>query len=67
MHLERLADQVPGVQARIQRRVRILEDHLDMTPHLPHLVGRHVRHVLPGQADSPFGRLNQLHQQAARG
>ncbi|MNV03149.1 hypothetical protein D3C71_934020 [compost metagenome] len=67
MHLERLADQVPGVQARIQRRVRILEDHLDMTPHLPHLVGRHVRHVLPGQADSPFGRLNQLHQQAAGG
>ncbi len=67
MHLERLADQVPGVQARVERRVRILEDHLDVAPHRAHLLGRHVGDVLAGQADRAGARLHQLHQQAPGG
>ncbi len=37
MHLERLADDVPDGHARVERRVRILEDHLHPAAHATHL------------------------------
>jgi hypothetical protein len=57
------ADRVP----RVQRRVRVLEDHLDVTAQRPHLAGRQVADVPAVEHDLPTGRLEQPGQQPPGG
>ena len=45
MDLERLADDVADGHARVQRRVRVLEDHLHPAAHLAHLLAAELREL----------------------
>ena len=67
VHLQRLGDDVADRHARIERRIGILEDDLDLPadhPHLPPLQGGDVGAV---EFDAARGRLDQPHDQAAGG
>src|SRR5262249_61673376 len=53
---ERLADDVADLEARVQRGVRILEDHLELPPPRPHLAARQPIDRLPPRADPARSR-----------
>ena len=57
------SDRVPGVE----RRVGVLEDHLDLAPQRAHLALTQVRDVVAVDHDLAAGRLVQPDQQAAGG
>jgi hypothetical protein len=67
VHAQRLADDLAHGHARIQRRVRILEDDLQLAAHLAH--ARRVNCVMswPLKMILPSGRLEQLDHGAAEG
>ena len=64
---ERLADDVADRHARVERRVRVLEDDLHLPAHLAHLAPTEVRDVAPVEDDLARRRLDQLDQRAREG
>ena len=56
---ERLADDRSGRHPRVERRVRILEDHVHLAAQRPHLAAREVGDVGAEDADRPGGRLHE--------
>ena len=64
VHLERLGDDEADALARVQRRVRVLEDHHHLAPDRPHLRAREVRDVAPVEDDLAAGRVEQAHDAA---
>ena len=60
VHGEWLADDASNRHARIQRRVRVLEDDLHLAAQRPHPRPVVVRDVLAAQLDGSGGRLDQL-------
>src|SRR5206468_9238986 len=62
---DRVPHDLPHAPARVQRGVRILEDHLHLAPHRVHRPAAEVRDVPPVEADDPAGRLEQPQQTAA--
>src|SRR4029450_9242112 len=65
--LERVADDRPDPLARVQRRVRVLEDHLDLAPELAKLIALEVRDVLAVELDRALGDRQQPADQAGQG
>ncbi len=65
VHAQRLADHPPDRVARVQRRVRVLEDHLHPPAQRPHLALAQVRDVGAVEADRAAGRLVQAQQRPA--
>src|SRR3954453_12105477 len=63
---EGLADDLPDGLARVQRRVRILEDHLHLTAQRTEVALRQVRDVAAVEDDLPGRRLEQAHDQPRR-
>jgi hypothetical protein len=59
VQLQRLADDLTARQARVERRVRVLEDHVQISPVRPQLAPRQVRDVVPVETDRSRGRLDQ--------
>ena len=59
VHDERLRDDVADGHARVERRVRVLEDDLHLAPHLPHVLAAERRQLPPLEADRAAGRLEQ--------
>ena len=59
VHDERLRDDVADGHARVERRVRVLEDDLQLAPHLAHLLAAERRQLAPVEADRAAGRLEQ--------
>ena len=59
VHRERLGDDVADGHARVERRVRVLEDDLHLAPHLPHLLAAERRQLPPVEPDRAAGRLEQ--------
>ena len=66
VHLERLADDEADALARVQRSVRILEDHHHLAAHRAHLGARELGDVAALEDDPPGGRLQQLHDAAGQ-
>src|SRR2546421_684634 len=60
MDLERLADDVAHGHSRIQRRIRVLEDHLHTAAHLPHVLAAEPRELDAVKLDFAGGRLVEL-------
>ena len=58
---QRLADDVAAAHLRVERRVRVLEHHVQLAAQRPHLPPREVRDVHAAQADLAGGRLRQSH------
>ena len=58
---QRLADDRTARHARVQRRVRILEDHVQLASQRPHLPSREMRDVDAAQQDLAGGRLGEPH------
>src|SRR5215210_1937815 len=67
MHPHRLTDHPPDRVARVQRRVRILEDHLHPAPERAQLALVERRDVLAVEGDPSGGRLVQAEDCAADG
>ena len=67
VHVQRLGDREPDREARVQRRERILEHHLDFAPQRAHLIGRQARDVAPGQLDAAAVDVDQPQQRASGG
>ncbi len=65
--LHRLGHDVAHGHAWVQRGVRILEDHLQVAPHLPHLGAVERGQVAAVEDDVAFGRLVELQDGASRG
>src|SRR5258708_39663688 len=65
MHLERLTDDVSDRHARVQRRVRVLEDHLHPAAHLAHLLAAELRVLDAVELHLAGGRLVELEDRAA--
>src|SRR6478609_5336803 len=63
--LERVRDDLPHAPARVQRRVRILEDHLQLAPVRPQLAMRERRDVGAAEPQRPARRLEQPDEQPA--
>ena len=61
---ERLSDDLAHRLPRVERRVRILEDHLHLAPQRPHLARGELRDVAPVEANRSGGGLEQLQHQA---
>src|SRR3954471_2808560 len=61
LHAQRLADDLSARHARVERRVRILEDHVHVAAQRPHLATREVRDVAAAQLDRSARRLEQAH------
>src|ERR1051325_2879033 len=57
--LDRLADDLPDRHTRVQRGVRVLKDHLQVTPLLAHLTLGEMRQVVPAKEHLPARRLRQ--------
>src|SRR5581483_1991656 len=57
--VERLRDDRADALPRVQRRVRILEDHHHLAPHRPHLRTVEVRDVAALEDDLAAGRLEE--------
>src|SRR5262249_15549199 len=64
---KRVADDLADALARVQRRVRVLEDHLHLAPVRPQLAPRELRDVAAVEGDASARRLVQAHEQAAEG
>ena len=62
---ERVADDLADALARVERRVRVLEDHLHLAPERPQLAPRERRDVGAVEADRAARRLVQPHEQPA--
>src|SRR3954454_21481399 len=56
---ERLRDDRANRLARVERRVRVLEDHLDLTPHRLQLAAAKRRDLAPPDLDRPAGGVEQ--------
>src|SRR5215813_12651603 len=67
LEAEGRADDRADGMPRVQRRVRVLEDHLDVPPERPHLAWPQVGDVVAVEDDLPAGGLKQTGQQAAGG
>ena len=67
VHAQRLADHARNRVARVQRRVRILEDHLHPPPQRAHLRLAEVGDVGAVEGDLPGGRLVEAEERAADG
>src|SRR5207247_5832696 len=52
-----LADDLAARHARVQRRVRVLEDHVHLAPQWPHLPAREVGHLDTADPDPTRRRL----------
>ena len=65
VHAQRLADHPPDRVARVQRGVRVLEDHLHPLPQRPQLALAHVRDVGAVEEDRAAGGLVQAQQRPA--
>ena len=61
MYDERFAYDFAHRHARVERRVWILEDHLDVSAKPEHLGTRHVGEVGTLEQNSPLGRLLEPH------
>src|SRR4051794_13702896 len=64
--LQRFADDPARRHPRVERRVRVLEDHLEPAPELAQLAALDVRDVLAVERDRAAGRLVEAHDRAAR-
>src|SRR5256885_15743653 len=64
MHLDWLADDVAHGHARIQRGVRILEDHLHAAAHLAHLLAAELRELDTVELHLAGRRLVELEDRA---
>src|SRR5690242_21312871 len=64
---ERVGEDLPDALARVQRRVWILEDHLQLAPERAKLAAREPRDVVAVEADRSGCRLVQANEQAAEG
>jgi hypothetical protein len=64
MHLQRLGDDRADAHARIQRRVRVLEDHHHLAPDGPHLAPAELRDVLAVELHGAAGQRQQPHDAA---
>jgi hypothetical protein len=60
----RLRDDEADALARVQRRVRVLEDHHHLAPDRPHLGAREVRDVAALEDHAAAGRVEQAHHAA---
>jgi hypothetical protein len=58
---QRLGDDLVDRDARVQARVRVLEDDLDLAPHAPHLAAGHLGEVVALEVDVPGGGVEQPH------
>ena len=65
VHAQRLADDAPDAVARVERRERILEDHLHPAAERPQLALAEVRDVLAVEHDRAGGRLVEAQDRAA--
>src|ERR1700716_728842 len=65
MDLERFADDVADGHTRIQRGVRVLEDHLHAAAHLPHVFATKLRELDAVELHLTRSRLVQLEDRAA--
>ena len=59
--VERLHDDVADLAPRVQRRDRVLEDHLDVRAGLAHAVARQLGQLLRSEADRARRRSGELH------
>src|SRR5262249_35568510 len=66
LYLQRRPDDRADRVARVQRGVRVLEDHLHPAPQRAHPPDAEVRDVAPFQQDLAAGGLQQAGHQAAR-
>src|SRR5262249_42181155 len=67
LEAEGRADDRADGMPRVQRRVRVLEDHLDVPPERPHLAWPQVGDVVAVENDPPSGGLKEAGQQTAGG
>ena len=67
MDLHRLGDDVADRHARIERGVRILENHLQVAAHLAHVAAVELGQILALKDDLALGRLVELQNRAAGG
>src|SRR5258708_33743195 len=65
MHLERLTDDVSDRHARVQRRVRVLEDHLHPAAHVGHLLAAELGELDAVELHLAGGRIVELEDRAA--
>ena len=63
--LERVGDDLAHAPARIERRVRVLEDHLQLAPVRPQLAVRERRDVVAAEAQRAARRLEQPDEEPA--
>src|SRR5919198_10596 len=66
MHLDRLADDVAHRHARVERGVRVLEDHLHPPAHAAHLLAGKARELGAIELHRAGGRLVELEDRAPR-
>ncbi len=64
VHLQRLGDDEADALARVQRRVRVLEDHHHLAAERAHLRAREIGDVVAAELDRAAGRIEQLHDAA---
>ncbi len=62
--LERVGDDLPDALAWIERRVRVLEDHLQLAPVGTKLGARQARDVVAAESHRPAGRLQEPDEEA---
>ena len=62
--VERLGDDEADALARVERRVRVLEDHHHLAPERAHVLARELRDVPALEDDLAVRRLEQLHDAA---
>ena len=67
VHDQRLADDVADRHARVERRVRVLEDDLHLAPHLAELLAAELRQLDALEPHRAGGRLQQLEHAVAGG
>jgi hypothetical protein len=65
--VERVADDRPDPLARVQRRVRVLEDHLDLAPECPQRATLEGGDVVAVELDGALGDWQQLGDQPRQG
>src|SRR5512135_2971042 len=66
MHLDRFADDVAHLHARIERAVRVLEDDLNASPQRQQILAFHLRNVDAVVQDLAAGRTLQPQDAATR-
>ena len=67
MKAQRLGQDLPGAHARIQRRLRILENHLHSPPKAPPPALGKIVHPPPVEKNAPRVRANQAENDAGQG